>query len=46
MSKYKITVVIDEPMLSFKDIYATDYIRDTLQWAEYKIDSINMEALV
>lgn len=45
MSKYKITVIIDEPMLSFKDIYATQHIQDTLQWAEYKVDSINMEEI-
>lgn len=45
MSKYQITVVIDEPILSIDEIEADAHIENTLQWAGYNIVSIKKKEL-
>jgi hypothetical protein len=45
MSKYQITVVIDEPILSIDEIEADAHIENTLQWAGYNIVSIKKKEI-
>lgn len=41
--KYKVVVTIDEPILSIDDIEADTHIINTLEWAGYKIESIDIQ---
>ena len=43
--KYQIIVTIDEPILSIDDIEADVHIINTLEWAGYKIESVDIREL-